>query len=277
MVIELTNVLTIQRWVARSRPKRLRRGMTLIELMAAVVITTLVASVLGTLAYTIQMTSIYSDGQNAALQHSRVTLSRIQRIVNEAHASEQFPAAAVFSELVAGVRFPDTLVVWSPAGTAANPTGLPLFSELVVFCPKPSAPEQLLEIRAPSDNRQVPALSNTASWTSELTSLKTGASSRQTLLTELVRVGTIGGSNRGAVRFEVERRPTATEWASYRAGTTTWDNVSWVQGVHGPRTGLAQTWVRTELQLMPTRPGTTTLHPAIAFFGSGAAYYELHK
>ena len=251
--------------------------MTLIELMAAVVITTLVASAVGTLAYTVQMTSIYSDGQTAALQHARVTLSRIQRIVSESHASEQFPAAAVFSEVAGGVRFPDTLVVWSPTGAAANPTGLPRFSELVVFCPQPSAPEQLLEIRNSTDNRQVPALSNTASWTSELSSLKTASGSRKTLLTELVRVGTISGITRAAVRFEVERRPTATEWASYRAGTTTWDNVSWVQGIRGSQTGLAQTWVRTELQIAPARPGTTTLHPAIAFFGSGAVYYELHK
>jgi len=251
-------------------------GLTLVELLVAIAVTTMVVTALGSLTRAVQLSSEYSDGRSSALQHARVTLSRIERMVNEAHASDQFPGAVVFADSRGGWRLPETLVVWHPAGAPAFPTLLPRFSELVIFCPQPSDPSKLLEITAPTDNRQVPALSST-SWATELLALKTGSASKKVMLTELVRVGKIADESRGAVRFEAERRPSDAEWASYTAGTTTWENVAWVQGVRGAQTGLAQTWVRIELQLIPARPGGTTADSPITFFGSAAAYYERYR
>jgi hypothetical protein len=85
---------------------------------------------------------------------------------------------------------------------------------------------------------------------------------------------------RGAVRFERELRPSATDWTRYTQGTLAWNNLAWPQGIYGTHTGLRQVWVRTELQLMP---GEDVLKAdpqgqrAIPFLGSGTLHYELKK
>jgi hypothetical protein len=96
-----------------------------------------------------------------------------------------------------------------------------------------------------------------------------------------LRVSTSAGDSekRGIVRFEVERRPTAAEWANYRAGTLAWDAISWPQGIYGSQTGLSQTWVRMELQMVPFASSriVTPSESVLPLFGSGAVYYELHQ
>ena len=246
--------------------------------MVAIAIISMVGAAIGTLTQALQVHVRFSEGRNTALQHARVTLSRIQRVVNQATASEQFPGAVVFADTDSGWRYPETLVVWCPTGTAVDPDGLPRFRELKVYCPHPTSPQQLLEITAPSDSRTVPALTNTSTWATELTALKTGNTATRVVLTEMVRTGSVGTNKiRAAVRFEVERRPSATQWSSYRAGTTAWTDVNWVQDVFGAETGLAQTWVRMELQIVPAAVGGTTAETPLVFFGSGAVYYELRK
>ena len=255
-----------------------RCGLTLLEVMIAMSIMTLIAGTLGTLARAVQMSSDYTEGHAAATQHARVSLERITRAVNQAPASESFPGAAVLSESVSGWRFPDTLVVWRPSGAAANPNGRPLFSEIVVFCPDPATPNRLLEITAPTDLRTVPPLTDSSSWAAELTALKASTTAKKVLLSDLIRVSSTsnGGSKRGNVRFESRLRPDATQWAGYRGGTTAWEDLAWVQGLYGSRTGLAQNWVRIELQLLP---GSAANHASdqqvLPYFGSAAVYYQL--
>jgi len=261
------------------RPRPVR-GLTLLELLLAVSIMSIVAGTLGMLARGVRISSDYSIGYSTATQHARVTMERINRMVNEGLANESFPGAAVFADTVNGWTFPDTLVVWHPPTTAANPTGLPLFSELVVYCPSPSVPNQLLEITSPSDTRTVPALSNTAAWKTELTTLKTGSTSNKVLLSDLVRVAAVttgGGNTRGAVRFVVAQRPSATQWSGYRAGSVLWANINWPQTLYGMQGGLAQTWVRTEIQLMTssTAVSDSKAQQVLPFFGSAAIYYDL--
>lgn len=260
----------------------LRAALTLIELLIAMSIISLTALALGTLARATQISASYVEGNSTAAQHARVAMERIGRAVQTATANETFPGTVLFAESVAGNRFPDTLVVWKPAAgsIAATPLGLPRFSELVVFCPNATQPNTLLEITSRSDMRTVPALSNTAQWTTELSTLKTGNLSQKIVLTDMLRTASTGGSAtaRGCVRFEVLLRPSAAEMTSYRNGTLAWDAIAWPQHWYGETTGMRQAWVRTELEMMPnSRSGAAAAAMAIPFLGSAALYYDITR
>jgi hypothetical protein len=175
--------------------------------------------------------------------------------------------------------------VWHPDGAAANPDGLPLFSELTVICPDPTHPWRLLEIRTPADNRTTPPLSETATWQAELATLRRNMSAERVQLTDLLRVGAVtsGGTAddvRGAVFFHVRLLPSLTQWEQFQAGNVDWEDLAWAQSVSGSRAGLRQSWCAIELQLLP-RNGDDHYDPTgervIPFFGSAAIYYELRR
>jgi hypothetical protein len=256
----------------------------LLELLIATSIMSIMAGVLGALALSVQMHSAHSQGHGEAVQHARVVLDRMQRTLTEAHASEQFPAFVAFADTVGTYKFPDVLVVWNPATTAASPAGLPRWSEVVVFCPDLDAPNTLLEIRAPSDTRAVPALSDTATWRAELLNLRQSNSVERVELTNLLRTASTGGDGpaqlRAALRFDVQKRPSDEDWADFRDGDLDWDELPWVQGIYGTRTGLRQIWCRIELQLTPgnsTSQLAANQQSVLTFFGTAAVYHELRK
>jgi hypothetical protein len=259
----------------------LRRALTLIEMLTAMSVVSLMTVSLGALAHAVRISSDYTEGTTNATQHARVAFERISRAVGQGLASESFPGAIVFADTVGSWTYPDTLVVWHPTGAAANPTGMPQFNEIVVYCPNPATPNQLLEITSPTDTRVVPAITDLSTWNSELANLKTGLASQKVLITDLVRTATptTGTVARGAVRFAVELHPTATDWANFRAGSLAFSSVPWVQTIYGSQTGLRQTWVRGELQLMPgyNLPSDPSGQVAIAFIGSAALYWNLHQ
>ncbi len=139
----------------------------------------------------------------------------------------------------------------------------------------------MVELTAPTNTGQVPAADDAAGWLAALTSLKQRAATKAVVLTDLLRTcKTSGGSLRGAARFEVRLRPSAADWDAYKAGTTAWKDLPWVQGIYGSQAGMRQVWVRTELQLVPGSEWTAS-NPAAAeavpFFGSAALYYQLPK
>jgi hypothetical protein len=263
----------------------------LIELLIAISIMVMVIGTLGALAKAVQMNSQYGEGRAETTQHARVCLERITRAVQEATANEQFPGFIVVAEEVDGWRFPDTLVVWLPESKAFDPEGWPRFDELVVYCPGVAAPNRLVELRFPGDTRKVPSAADSVAWASELADLKASPTTRRALLTDLLRTGSVYSTSsvpdpnavrplRGAVRFEPSYRPSALQWAEYQSGSRVWDELPWVQGIHGSRTGFRQAWVRIELQLL-ARTAASTADPrgqqAVAFFDSGALYYEMHR
>jgi type II secretory pathway pseudopilin PulG len=265
------------------QPKR--AALTLVEMLLAVSILGIMAVALGTLAATIQAGNAHVTTQGEAAQHARVALTRIERTVNSSHASADFPGFHVFSETVDGWDFPNTLVIWNPDGPAADPDGLPLFSELTVICPDPIEPWRLLEIRIPSDERTTPPLSQTAAWYTELAALKRDMTAERVELTDLLRVGSVstGGMAsdvRGAVFFHVRVLPSLAQWEQFQAGNVDWDDLAWAQSVGGSRAGLRQSWCAIELQLLPRR-GNDHFDLAgervIPFFGSAAVYYELTR
>jgi len=261
-----------------------RRAMTLIELVIAMTIMVMVAGTMGALAKTVQQGYEYNEGHGLATQHGRVAVDRITRTALEATANEHFPGMIVVAESVAGWRFPDTLVVWRPDGSAADPEGLPLFSELVIYTPHATLPNRLLEITVPGDNRIVPTVDDTSQWRTEIAAIKNSMRARAVVLTDLVRSGLVPEESssawRGAVRFETRLCPSQAEWDSYKAGYRDWDDLAWVQGIRGTSTGLRQVWLRMELQLMPGEGSVASDASGdrpIPFFGSAAHYHEMHR
>ena len=256
-----------------------RNGLTLLELLIAISIMVIIVGTLSGLAKAVQLSSEYGEGHGSATQHARVAMERISRMVSEAAANESFPGFIVVDEEVSVWRFPDTLVVWHPERTAANPEGLPAdpdgllrFDELVIYCPHPTDPTDpenpkgLVEITLPGNSGTIAAedAEDKDKWRLEIAAIKKlvaekSVDCRAVTLTELLRTCPVpesANSLRGAVRFE--------------------SKLSWVEGVCSHPTGLRQAWLRMELQLMPGEvaashdPGG---QQAIPFLGSAALYY----
>ncbi|MCE9553505.1 MAG: prepilin-type N-terminal cleavage/methylation domain-containing protein [Planctomycetes bacterium] len=265
-----------------------RRGVTLPELLLSIALMSMVALAMAALATAVRSTRGYAEGQGTAAQHARVALARIRSTIEDAYATADFPGMTVISTQVGSYWYPDTLVVWSPTGNPVNAAGPPLYSELVIFCPDPAAPYRLVEIKAPTDMRSTPALSDASAWLSNINSIKTSSAATKTILTDMLRIADAGsvtssGGNsssqlRGAVRFGVMVRPKQSDWTNYKSGTVAWTDLPWVQDIYGSQTGLRQSWCRTELQLVSATTTTATANSAaIPFFGSATLYYQLTK
>lgn len=266
-----------------------RAGLTLLELMLAMTVSTILVGALSVLASATRQTATFSEGQAGALQHSQVILDRINRFVGQAYATETYPGVVVLDETVSSNRYPDTLVIWSPAdGTPANAAGPPLVRELTIIGPDPTNPRRLMEFTAPSDGRTVQlneASLNTTAGRSLIQSIKTASTTTKTVLTPLVRIASTshgnGGNQRAALRFECELHPTAAEITAFRNGTLAWEDVAWPQGLVSSHAGLRQVWLRTELQLMSQDYSDAGVAPADAvplpFLGSATLYYSLTK
>lgn len=259
-------------------------GLTLVELLIAISIMAVTMLALGGLSKAVQTSAEYGAGHGEATQHARVILDRISRMVAEATANERFPGVLVVADESGGHRFPDTLVVWHPQGKPVDPEGLPRRNELVVYSVDHAQPNRMIEVTIPGSGLEVPEADDTAAWRQLVTALRFGSIGEQVTLTELLRPGWVNEGTvwmqRGALRFESRLRPSAEEWASYLAEELDWDEIAWVQGIHGTKTGLRQAWVRTEMQLLPGRTGAgqeAGSQRAIPFFGSATLYYELHR
>lgn len=266
----------------RNSPRR-RRGMTLVELLAVSAILLMMAGTLGSLALSVQTVNEHQFSRGLALQHGQVTLVRLQRQLQQATANTSFPGFVEFSTSVGAYSFPDTLVVWHPAGAASDPDGMPRINELVVYCPNPAAPHELWEITKPADTRIAPALSNATAWRQELDSFRTSNAAERIVLTNLLRVAALrdGSSqavaSRAALRFETVRRPSTNQWTSFVNGASSWESLPWVQGIYGPNTGLCQTRCRIEFQLRPGDDGNDHQDAAVPFFGSAAVYFNVAR
>ncbi|MBN1396029.1 MAG: prepilin-type N-terminal cleavage/methylation domain-containing protein [Pirellulales bacterium] len=258
-----------------------RRAMTLLELMIAMTVIVLVMGTLGGVARTVQQGYEYSEGYGSATQHARIALERIAENVRQATANDLFPGCLVVAEYENSCRFPDTLVVWRPGGTPVDAAGLPRFNELIVYCPDPDAPNQFVELTAPTNAATVPAADDQAGWRAAIEALKQNADAEKIVLTDQLRTcSTSEGELRGAARFETRLRPAASDWAEYKAGSTDWSDLPWVQGIYGTGAGLRQVWVRIELQLVPGRRWTASgadAADAVPFLGSATLYYQLTR
>jgi len=260
---------------------RSRAGLTLVELMIAISVVLLITATLATLGVGVQEAFTYNTEHGRVTQEARVILDRISRLVVSATASNDFPGAIVVPEEVNGYSFPDTLVIWRPAGSAVDPDGLPRLNELVFFRPSPSSPNQLEEIQLTDASGEAPEADDLNAWRTLLDKID-GLRHTQTVLTRRLPTASVFESNeaqssqaRGVVRFQQRLLPSAGNVALFEEGSVAWDELPWVQGVYGPNTGLRQVWIRTELQLLPSSDASDDAIEV--FFGSAALYYELRQ
>jgi hypothetical protein len=259
-------------------------GLTMVELLLAMAVMAMVVGTLAGLARTAEQSFEYCEGYGAATQHAQVALDRITRTIYKATANEQFPGCIVVAETVNGWRYSDTLVVWRPSGAATNPSGLPQYNELVIYCPRVNNPNQLVEITAPGDTRTVPDVAETATWLSQIAAIKTNSQSNIVTITNLLRscpiATTTGSALRGAVRFETRLRPSQNDWNNFKNNSVNWTDLPWPQGIYGWQVGQRQVWVRIELQLVPQAPNgsaSTANQVPVPFFGSATLYYQMHR
>ena len=268
------------------RNARRRRGLTLAELLIASTIMLLIATAVATLAETVHSTNDYCKGYTVAAQHARVALTRIERAVQNAIANEQFPGCLVVTEQAGSQVLPSTLVIWNPTtGTVANPTGLPLISEIVVFGPDPAHPNHLIEIRSPTEATAVPVASDMSAWRTLTDRLKSSSTTTKIQLTDRMRTAPLTGNYtdsltpadlRGAVRFRRLMAPSDTEWGQYRAGTRTWQNIAWPLDSYRSTSGTRAVACQTELQIAPGGMASAAV-TAIPFYGSASISYELPR
>jgi prepilin-type N-terminal cleavage/methylation domain-containing protein len=276
--------------ISKLKPRGVRRrGLTLVELLVSMAVTGILAATLGVLADSVSQTAKFDGGQTDALQHAQVVIDRIERMVNEAYATETYPGVVVVDETVGSYRYPDTVVIWKPTGTPVNPAGPPLVRELVIICPSPTNAGELIEVTALNDSRTIAlneASLNTASGRTLINGIKTASTSSKVQLTPLLRsastAGTSGTSSlRGCVRFECELHPTAAEMSAFRGGTKAWDTLGWSQGLFSSTYGTRQVWLRMELQLLSEpRDADGAVSPTastLPFFGSSAIYYAIPR
>ena len=281
----MKHVIQLPPVAAESRRSCLRRGLTLTELLVATTIMVMIAGAMATLAVTAHATNIHCRGQVQSSQHARVSLERIEQAMEKAIANEQFPACLVVAEQSSGQLLPQSLVVWSPTGTASDPAGLPLISELVVFSPDPANPNTLLEIRSPSNTSAAPATTETSAWQSLVDSFRTGLTNDRIVLTNQLRTAPLSGawSNsltatqlRGVVRFRRVLAPTEQAWTDYRGGTRAWQDLDWPLDGYRATSGTRVVVCQTELQIVAgnmAAAGST----ALPFFGSASLSYELPR
>jgi len=248
-----------------------------VELLVSVSVVTIVIAGLGAMAVTISDASQHNLNQQLLLQHARVAMQRIETSINTATTSEQFPGAVVFSTTAGAWEFPDTLVVWSPETAApANPLGLPLFSEIKVYCPDIHQPGTLLEIRAPGDDRVVPAIDDLAAWQSEFSYLKSTPPQSVALTSHLRTAQVPETGERGVIRFVQQMRPDAIEWSQYRSAAATWESLNWPLDNAGSSYGVRQVWCRIEMQLTAEPGGDDPAgQRSTPFFGSATVNYGL--
>lgn len=265
-----------------------RRGFTLAELLMSVALMTLIAGAMGSLAYTMRTASDFSHAQSLGAQHARVVLGRITQNVNSAYANESFPGCMVISTALGAYTYPDVLVVWNPTGAPANPAGLPLVSELIVYAAHQTNPNRLLELTWGSNSAQAPAATDTSGWTTLINSFLQNSAVTSVELTNLLRKGATGAvtpfgqtntSTRGAIRFVRLMAPTDQEWTAYRANTLAWNNINWPLDVYGSKFGIRYVNLQIEMQIAPNSGASTanTADQIIPFFDSATCTYSLSQ
>lgn len=253
------------------------RGFTVVEMIIAVGLVSMIGVAMATLSTAAHTSNGYVEETGEAIQHARVTIERVRRAIQSAHASDEFPGFVVATSSVSTWTFYDTLAVWTPSGAAANPDGLPQVGELVLFSFDVNEPNRLLQITVPGNTTTVPATTDAIGWSTLVASMKVDSDAVEVELTDLLHTAEANGTgtDRGVLQFNAGHHPSETEWSGYEAGDTAFEDLPWALDIHGDKSGLRQSRVSFDFQLQPDRSTAATTASVIPFFGSAAIYYEL--
>ncbi len=237
------------------------RGFTLLELILALFITSLVIVSMSGLLMAVQNAwSVSKNYQDVGIQ-GRAILDRIRWMVGQAGtyrigSGNVQLGMAVISRSVDGVVLPETLVIWSGGRSGGIQSkrqpaiSLPKVNELVIYTPDPSAPNNLIEIQIASNSSTIDF--GSVSFSSTIQSLISGSATSDRLsLTSRLRTCRVSqsGSLLGNLRFELIQRPSDEQVATTLIGSDQWYALPWAQGMGFSRGGLRTASLRLEIQL----------------------------
>lgn len=271
----------------RPRCGRAARGLTLVELMMSMMITSLLTLVVGGLTMAVRSSWDYTTGLHEAEQQAGIVIDRIRYMTGQAGAYKVGVGPTVLGlSVVPSVRgavsFPDILVVWSggrSGGIAENGVldRLPTVDELVVYAIDANDPHVLKEYTFPGVTTSIDFTSLT--FNASIRNLLASNYADGAVLANRLRISQlpewVDGVARlqGNARFDLEEFPTDGELSEVSAGTDAWNGLTWAQGIVSGVSGLRQTNLSVELQVETLDDGSEASADFIARFGSAGVRY----
>jgi hypothetical protein len=259
--------------------------MTLIELVIAATITSLMSVVLGGLVLAVHTARTHCEGYEEATAQSQAAIDRISYMVSQAgvyRLTGESPVLGVATVAAdwGGEDIPHILVVWSGgrSGGMADDgvvTRLPKVNELVIYTGDPADPSRFVELMVPGNSSDIDFAD--AGFDAAIEALVASPSAELVLLCDRLRALSLGAPSPmdiGGVRFQVEFTPTDDEIAAETPGTAEWNDLRWAQTLVTGESGVRQATVRIEMQVERQRAGDgNEALTAIPFFGSASYRY----
>ena len=272
-----------------SSARRRTAGLTLVELLIAATITTMLSVALSGLVLAVQAAWEHTRGTEDSAIQARVAFERIKYMVSHAGVYQVAgqPAAlgigVVEHSWFGVVMLPDILVVWSggrQGGMAEQGVlqRLPAINELVIYSWDPGAPRHLVEITAPSNTNSIDFSSG--NFASTILSLIESSNVEFTLISDRIRRSDLPGAGgldeAGNIRFELVQTPSDDELAGVVPGSETWKALKWCQGIVSLNSGMRHAHLRMEIQIEPYETESSSVPATVAaipFFGSASYRY----
>ncbi len=262
------------------------RGITLAEIVMAMMITSLLAVVMGGITSAVQSAREHVEGVEEATMQAEAAIERIRYMTSNIGTyeitGEPVTAGIAVVNRAAGLAYvPDVLVIWSggrSGGMAAEGllTTLPKVNELVMYLPDPDSPDTLVEVTIPANSTTIDFRS--AGFESAVQTLLISGGLDKAPLCKLLRTVELEGSMWGAAWFDVTQTPNESALVA-TPGTSQWNALPWAQGIVSSTSGCRQVTVRVELQVKARsydNPGVDSSATSIPYFGSASYRYEYH-
>ncbi len=272
------------------RNQRTRRGLTLVELLMSMAISSILIVALAGIVTATQTAWKHTQGIEDSQAQVTAAFDRIKMMVSQAgiyQISGQTPRVglAVVSHPWNSIDIPNTLVVWtggrnggiSDQGTLKR---LPNINELLIYTIDPNDPHNFVEIALPAVDASIDF--NSSSFSSTIRSAIKSSSAESALLSNRVKSsqyvlsGNPWGPAVGNIRFDLVKTPSDASLSGVSPGTSAWMNLPWPQGTASASSGLRQATVNYEIQFEVTE--RTSLNDvnsstALPFFGSSSRLY----
>jgi len=267
-----------------------RSGLTLVELLMAMAISSILIVALGGIVTATQSAWIHSQGIEDSQAQVTATFDRIKMMVSQAgvyQVSGQPPQVglAVVTHSWNYVDIPDTLVVWTGGrngGISDNGTltRLPKMNELLIYTLDPNDPHNLIEVALPESTTEIDF--NSSSFKNTIRTAIKSKNAESALLcnrfknSQYILSGSPWGPATGILLFEITKTPSDSSLGAVTAGTSSWMNLSWPQGTVSASSGLRQVSVQYEAHIeISERTSLNEVNSttALPFFGSCSRLY----
>ncbi len=272
------------------RNQRTRRGLTLVELLMSMAISSILIVALAGIVTATQTAWKHTQGIEDSQAQVTAAFDRMKMMVSQAgiyQINGQAPQVglAVVSHPWNSIDIPYTLVVWaggrnggiSDQGTLKR---LPNINELLIYTIDPNDSHNFVEIALPAVDASIDF--NSSSFNSTIRSAITSSSAESALLSNRVKSsqyilsGKPWGSAVGNIRFDLVKTPSDANLSGVSTGTSAWMSLPWPQGTASASSGLRQATVSYEIQFEVTE--RTSLNDvnsstALPFFGSSSRLY----